>query len=624
MLDGSTAWGAIAVAAPQSNLLVPGRLSSSTIADLHDYFAEKHHRPSDDMWAALEDLAVTLEAVANDVAPAKFFLSSLDPGVGKTQTVSHFLNALLASPAHADVGVLICLARLSEIKNLVRDSAIPEDMFAVFTSDEKVNALGKSTVDQARVLFTTQQMLESRLIKQGEESSAFVFASDFYFHGAPRRVRVWDESWLPGQTVTIKRDELGLLFQPLRVPYPALANQLEELFISLKGQPDGTCVQLPDFAEKYATNLDDILRLFDKPVNNDDAAFKDSQRRAVSAFWYLSGKTVSIRQDGPYGNTVINYKDTLPDDLAPMVILDASGRVRHTYREIEEGRGMLVRLKTAAKDYSRLTVNVWRTPGGKSAFKKGAARLIEGIARTVDTRPDEDWLIVHHRQDNYRVGDIQVEVEKLLKPRTGKVSFITWGNHMATNDYKEVPNVILAGTLFYRLSHYEAVKRLAGGLRPESGSLTKADLDLTIAGEHAHGILQALCRGSVRKCDGSQCPPCRAYIIASVESGIYDLLPDVFPGCTVVSWKPVKTTLQGHVKAAVEVIERWLEMAKEGETLPFKLVSKAIGVTPHDFKNNIRCHDDFKETVADMGLKEWSKGKLYTAFARACTGSAEP
>jgi hypothetical protein len=44
----------------------------------------------------------------------------------------------------------------------------------------------------------------------------------------------------------------------------------------------------------------------------------------------LSGKTVSVRRDGAYGNTMLDYRETLPQGLAPLVVLDASGRVRST------------------------------------------------------------------------------------------------------------------------------------------------------------------------------------------------------------------------------------------------------------------------------------------------------
>ena len=53
-----------------------------------------------------------------------------------------------------------------------------------------------------------------------------------------------------------------------------------------------------------------------------------AHEQAITALWLLSGKTVAVRQDGPYGNTVLDYHETLPEGLAPMVVLDASGRVR--------------------------------------------------------------------------------------------------------------------------------------------------------------------------------------------------------------------------------------------------------------------------------------------------------
>ena len=63
---------------------------------------------------------------------------------------------------------------------------------------------------------------------------------------------------------------------------------------------------------------------------------------------------------------MLDYRDTIPSDLAPMVILDASGRCRHTYRLMEEEwRENLVRLKEVCKDYSNLEINVWPCGGAR-------------------------------------------------------------------------------------------------------------------------------------------------------------------------------------------------------------------------------------------------------------------
>ena len=184
---------------------------------------------------------------------------------------------------------------------------------------------------------------------------------------------------------------------------------------------------------------------------------------------------------------------------------------------------------------------------------------------------------------------------------------------MATNAYIDFSNIILAGTLFYRPSHYDALKRLGSGRRPLDGPVTKAELDATQDGESMHQILQALCRGSVRKSDGSHCHPCNAWIIASAKSRIPTLLGTIFPGRQQKDWRPVERTLRGHVKAAIEFIGEHLQA--EGSMLKFTVVSKALGMTPKDFKHGVRRHDDFKDILVEMGIEEVAPtGKRMTHF----------
>jgi hypothetical protein len=436
--------------------------------------------------------------------------------------------------------------------------------------------------------------------------------SQLYFNGRVRSVRIWDETYLPGIPLSLNRDDLSWMLRPMRGSFPKLTDDLEKLFFELRQVADGTVMQLPDYAAQL--DLNDLLRLFDGYDSNGEKNLKDAQRRIVTQVWQVSGKTVSIRRDGQYGNAVIDYQDTLPVDLAPMAILDASGRVRSTYRDIEQGRGTLVRLKSAVKRYDNLTVNVWHTGGGKTAFKDNGDRLAAGIAKTIDSKPTERWLVVAHKEDR-NIGNVPEKIIKLLKKTPpAHVSFISWGQHMATNEYVSVSNIILAGTLFYRTSHYEATKRLAADRPAAAGTVSNAEIKDTEIGEHKHAILQALCRGSVRRCDGENCHPCSAWIIASVNSGIRDALPDIFPGVQVKDWKPMGWNLKGHVKAASDYVEKWSRTAKVGDTLPFKAISKAIGVDRQNFKKNIRSHPEFCGFIAELGLVAWGKGTYFTAY----------
>jgi hypothetical protein len=96
---------------------------------------------------------------------------------------------------------------------------------------------------------------------------------------------------------------------------------------------------------------------------------------------------------------------------------------------------------------------------GLSPQAKVLEALLDGIAETINSKPEEDWLVVHHK-DGIGV-DCVPELQKRIAGDGARVKFLHWGNHHATNDYADVPNVILAGTLFYRPSYYEALTRLA-------------------------------------------------------------------------------------------------------------------------------------------------------------------
>jgi hypothetical protein len=270
------------------------------------------------------------------------------------------------------------------------------------------------------------------------------------------------------------------------------------------------------------------------------------------------------------------------------------------------------------KTYEPLRIHVWSTSGGKSAFKDStrADELVQGVVSTILKKPSEDWLVVHHKPAR-DLPDIRAMV---LEKTAGKVDpqrlhFLTWGNHAATNAFVEVPNVILAGTLFFRPSQYEALGRLAAAT-PDADAFAAEDRKTIEAGEHAHGILQALCRAAVRKCHGSQCAPCDAYIIASTRSGIGEQLADIIPGCTLELWTPIKRELKGKVAEAVEFLRHWFSYPTI-RYVKFQQVMEAIKVTSAaNFNRDIRRNPLFRAELAEMGLVEWGPRSRFTSFKR--------
>ena len=271
-----------------------------------------------------------------------------------------------------------------------------------------------------------------------------------------------------------------------------------------------------------------------------------------------------------------------------------------------------IRLPSASKRYDALSIHVWDRGGGKSGFRKDGDLLVEGIASTILTRPDEPWLVVHHKKEGID-RDIEDEVRALLPP-TVRVHFLHWGAHDATNAYADVPNIILAGTLFLRNSYYEALGRLASGHPSSNGRFDEEKVREVTAGEHRHLILQALCRGAVRRCVGEGCPPTRAYIIASRKSGIAEELPDIFPGARILSWRPVKKALRGKVAEAVQFITAQLA-SDPASVVTFRQVMAHLGwKDSKEFMRRIRKHDDFRAAQEDAGIEEWGKGRWPKGF----------
>lgn len=607
------------------------RLSVQTLRGLRVAFEKMGTRLSPEMWAAIQALAETMEAMAEERAEYTFYLSSLDPGVGKTTTVVHFIRALMASPEHTNVSAVIGVARLSEIPRLIEEMGLSRADVGVLTSDPEFNALGREDHHKARVLLTTQQMLMSRL----RRGRSFSILSEFHFNGSPRQVRIWDEAMSPGETLAVTRDSFAGLLEALRGVFPDVADELERFFFELGGKQDLEMVSVPDLEKLHGVTQDQVLAVLLAGSGAGTKVGNSDLQEKAAAIWRLGGRLVTVRHDGLGVVTVLDYEDILPDDFMPVLILDASGRVKRSYQLWEEHRGNLKRLPAALKRYDNLRIHLWSTASGKSAFFDPAQqhKLIEGIAKAVNSKPGERFLVVHHKyaQRGLQRLDVVGELGPLIAvpklkvrqrdPDKGemedqivdRVRFIHWGDHKATNEFRDIPNVVLAGILFRPNSAYEAATRLAKGAR--SGELVeRSEVERVKFGELNDDILQAACRGLLRQCVDGGCPPSSLYLIAAAKTGIKGQLPLVFPGAKIVTWAPITTPLKGKVKLAVEYLQKRFDDDPD-QIVTFREVMKAIGVsTSQTFAKDIRKHSRFMDAIAQLGIVEYAPKKRRVGF----------
>ncbi|SER75730.1 hypothetical protein SAMN04490244_1112 [Tranquillimonas rosea] len=522
----------------------------------------------------------------------RFHLSSLDPGTGKTLLVKHFIKTLLSSSNHEEVAVLVCVSRLEEVDRMWVALEACQDEVAIWTGDEEVNAKSSTPVSEARVLLTTQQKLEA--VCQG---NSFKATTAFHYLGRPREVRIWDESFLPGTEGLLSSDDLGGLLGYFRRSAPELCSALENLQDELKLAAHGDILDVPSLEEMGGqVGIAEVQRV----GNAETTSLVDKKR--LERLCHAVGDSLPVHRNNLGEIKLLDYRDTLPDDLAPMMILDASGRCRETYALMESERQSLVRLPSAVKDYSNLKISLWAKGSSKASHWRDKEEvLIQGIAEAVMTRPDEEWLIFHHKELTYLRDRLEAYLPDGL---SDQLNFLTWGHHHGTNAFAHVPNVILASLLFLPPEVYETRARLCAGTSTTETVCEKTCLSME-SGELQNDVLQALCRASVRgmQAEGT-CPPCRAWIIAAKATGLEDRLPELFPGCRVEPWRPTKATkLSGSIRKALDVIDRWTHEGG-GDEIVFAEVAEAIGMSLKDFNKRVAKDPRFKRELAKRDFDE--------------------
>lgn len=241
---------------------------------------------------------------------------------------------------------------------------------------------------------------------------------------------------------------------------------------------------------------------------------------------------------------------------------------------------------------------------------------------------DEAFDIAEGIAFNYdSIGDLFVPLRQVmsrLEGDRGRVKFLTWGRHHGTNDFADIPNVVLVGALYYREMDYEARWHVCTDIAPDQRRCTDKERALVEEGEFRHMVLQALCRVAVRKNQGGTCPPCTAYVIAK-KGNVVSNLTQTFPGARVVPWHPKTAELTGRLREAMDIVEEWLSAPSPAPLLRFTTIAGTLSMHPRTLRDNIRLHPQFIARLADLGVVEaGGGGRRKTGYARIPSDAPEP
>lgn len=561
---------------------------ANTLKALRDYGNE----PQMDIEEALWDIIQTLTKMACGEAEAKYYVSSIDPGLGKTTSIIQWLKVFSSMPEFKDVGALVCFDRHEQIESFINENQLDHHQMAILISNSRdplgLNEMLTSKPTSSQILITTKTQILLR-----SKNKKFRQIDDLYYMGKPRTVLIWDESLMVAHGVSLIHSSLGKIFSGVtRQNTMSLSKDIQEIFNEINKCEDGTIYTIP----KLGISYDHFMGLFDQES-------EDIQRIAHD-FWTLSGQATTIRPNDYLGKTLVDFIEDLSEDFVPCLVTDASARVKRTYQLHSKHRGNLQFLKTASKQYSNLYCYYWNRGSGKSSVRNHFRLFAKEIAAIIDSKPEEKFLVVHHKHDH-----LPTVIKANMYTDKERVSFIHYGIHTATNRYANIPNIVVAGTHHYNETDYEAIGRAAANIHAEDGELKSKEIKEVERGEVYHNFLQAICRGAIRKNIKGVCLTSNLWIIGDAKWVNEESLQLLFPGCTVDQWIISEKKLTTMQRMAEKEIKKRLD---DGEIeIAIDDIMKVLNMTRHnDFRERILEKPDFPLVLEDFELEfNGAKGK---------------
>jgi hypothetical protein len=301
---------------------------------LRERFASYGHFPSEDHWKGLAAVAQAIEDMAEGRAECEYSYSSLATGMGKTSVLLEAIRQMRKDPAYAEVGIVVFCSRLDQIERMIAELNLPRVEFAVETGQANMdlnqrgrgrfNRNGKwvSEHQQAPILFTTQAKLLTVVALRFSDE----FESFWRFNNRPRQVRVWDEAVMPAKPLVLTPNQILELASQLDLLRESrAADELRAVTAELQeaAAANGKTFGLPSFEWFWSIESPEAIPLFDELDSPGNILFR------------MAGRLVRLFRDPSSSagdGTTITYRELLPKDLAPMLILDASGDLRVTYK----------------------------------------------------------------------------------------------------------------------------------------------------------------------------------------------------------------------------------------------------------------------------------------------------
>jgi hypothetical protein len=470
------------------------------------------------------------EGLSSLLKPA-FYILSADAGSGKSTTVHKFIRQWKSEGFWGDGSIIVFLATFNEIDSYIHGCGLAEGDYACISSDEKYNGygLGRHRAGKAKILFTTHEQARRRIAEMG----GFEAADLFYYRGRPRPLRLWDEGLDAARPVTFSLNSLDALPAALSGVKGGrkLIAALRPLRLAEEQLKVGFTFTIPPELGELAGNM---------ALNLKGAVVPQYVIKTLEGLSALAGQPAILREDSREGFVFVGIGQPLPDDLAPLIVLDASARLRPSYRYWADRCSNVISLPPATADYSSMELHWWNKGAGKSVLANPVEReCIVAAAADLLNSNDEEWLVIHQKAVQPYATRPAYCVASEIRGRLhneGRVTFVHWGRHLASNEHRHIRNVLIIGGNHYPQQSYEAIYAAAAGRLDNINDQAVRHIS---AFEFAHHVYQAACRSNLRNMDHETAGQAKVFLICSNAAGKRQAIEQAFPNCAVHDWTPV-------------------------------------------------------------------------------------
>lgn len=527
------------------------------------------------------------EGIEGRLKPAIHVISA-DAGTGKTKELQDRLREWKAYGFPGD-GAIIFGRTLEEIDPIVAGAGLDHADYAVFTSDEKykIYGAGRGAANRVPALFVTQVMARKMMLIAG----GFEAVAEFRYHGRVRALRAWDEGFAAAVGAVFELVDLHSLPSAFKALPRADRDMLWALVQNCAEPVAGLAIDIP------LSIIDTVDRVLKGNLKVAEAA-----KRTLEALGKLAGSRAYLRGNDEAGWKFLGSGQSLPADIMPLIVLDASARLTSRYKQLPAHGMNVVELEPALLEYDRVVVHWCNLPAGKTALRNAAQRgVIYGtMAALVNSKAAEDFLIVIAK-DACGGGDGPVTMPKelhALLTDPDRVRVTSWGRHIGTNEYRDIPNIIIVSAYNYGDDGYDALALAASGRR--DGIVSKEERREEAASAFMHNVYQAVCRSRVRQREGASAGAANVYLITKDSEQRREQIMRAFPGCSIDVWMPATPIKETKHDLVLRTLFAILDRQ---EAVSFKHLTAECGGTGDSYLTKVVKKPAFKDAIARMGIE---------------------